>query len=229
MNCIIVDDDQISRQTLEKLSEQISFLTIVRSFANPVEAINYLHHHTIDLMFLDIHMPHLTGIDLVKSIEKLPQVIFTTSDENYALEAFNYEVTDYVVKPVTLPRLLQAASKARLIYNSGAKQPAIVSGSVFVKVGSKLVKLVLDDILWIEATGDYVNIVTSQKAYTVLSTMKNIEQRLPDHLFVKVHRSYIVNVTKIKDLDDATLVINTKVIPVSRSNREKLLGKLNLL
>lgn len=231
MKCIIVDDDQISRQSLQKLCDQIGFIQIIASFSNPVEALQFVGANKVDLIFLDIHMPNLTGIDLVRSVQTLPQIIFTTSDEQFALEAFEYAVTDYIIKPVALPRLLKAVQKAKLVYDSDTSSESNkpLSGSVFVKVNSKLVKLKLDDILWIEATGDYVNIKTITKAYTVLSTMKNIENRLPGNTFVKVHRSYIVNIHRIKDIDDSTLVIENKVIPISRSNRDSLMKKINLL
>ncbi len=228
MKCIIVDDEKMSRLAIRKLCERVNFLEICGEFEDAIQAINFLENHSVDLVFLDIQLPELSGIDLVKSVPQLPMIIFTTHHKSFALEAFEYDVVDYLLKPLTFPRFLKAVQKARSLMetqpsSSEAKQ------EIFIKVDSRLVKLELDEILWVEAKGDYVLFKTDKKGYIVHSTLKKLVSKLPKEKFIKVHRSYIVNLSKIIDIEDSTLVIKDKLIPISRTNKDNLLSKLNMI
>ena len=227
MNCIIVDDEEMSRVSLEFLCNKISGLNIVAVCHHGADALQVLRENSIDLVFMDIEMPDITGLDIVKNVTDLPQIIFITSKEEYALEAFEYEVTDYVKKPVTLPRLIKAIDKAKKKINETIKKGE--DGDIFIKVNTRLIRLKNDEVLYVETFGDYVIFHTTTEKFTVHSTLKSIGQKLDAQLFFKVHRSYIVNLKKIVDIEENSLVIEDKVIPISRSQRPLLLEKINLI
>ncbi len=235
MNCLIVDDDELSRKTMEHFINETSFLTLVKSCSSAVEAVNILSgDHQIQLIFLDIEMPVMNGIDLMKSFANHPQIILMTSHQNYALEAFEYNVTDYLLKPVTYVRYLKAVKKASEKAKELPVLAPVAAGTsagnedIYVKVDSSLIKLTTKDILWLEAMGDYVSIHTSEKKYMVYSTMKHMEEKLPES-FMRVHRSYIVNLNKISNIDDHVITINKSVLSVSRNYKDALLHRLNLV
>ena len=231
LRCMIVEDETMSRKVLERLCEKVSDLTLVASCEGGLEALEILQKEPVDLLLLDIHMPDLTGIDLLESLDKPPLVIFTTSDEQYALKAFEFSAVDYLIKPVSYPKLLKAINKARtLLDKSGEQQQgALDQDNLFIKVDNRLVNLAVDDIQWIEALGDYIRFHTETNRYTLHMTMKKVEERLPASKFQRVHRGFIVNLTKIVDIEDNTIVIGKKVIPVSKGNREALMNRLNFL
>lgn len=237
MNCLIVDDDELSRKTMEHFVEETSFLTLVKSCSSAVEAVNILSgDHSIQLIFLDIEMPIMNGMDLMKSFTNHPQIILMTSHKNYALEAFEYDVTDYLLKPVTYARFLKAVKKAaakskepvNTLPANGTTNNNSGSEDIYVKVDSSLIKLTTKDILWLEAMGDYVSINTAEKKYMVYSTMKHMEEKLPES-FMRIHRSYIVNLNKISNIDDHVITINKNVLSVSRNYKDALLHRLNLV
>jgi DNA-binding LytR/AlgR family response regulator len=231
LNCLIVDDETMARKSLQKLCEKLEKIEIIGVCQNGTEAIQIMENEQIDLIFLDIHMPDLSGIDIVKNIRNLPQIIFTTTDKAYALEAFSYNVTDYLIKPITLPRLLQAVNKATQLANQSQEvsQPEKNSQHFFIKVDNRFVKLLFDEVMWVESLGDYIQFFTTEKRYTVHMTLKKVEERLPSDRFLRVHRQYIVNLEKIVDIQDNSILIKDKVIPISRSHKDGLMQKLNLL
>ena len=228
MKCIIVDDEKMARLAIRKHCEKVNYLEVIGEFANAMDALEILDKESVDLMFLDIHLPEISGIDLVKSYSHLPMIIFSTHHKDFALEAFEYDVVDYLLKPISFPRFLKAVQKAKNQYEA-TPSPGLASQEIFIKVDNRLVKLSLSDILWVEAKGDYVLFKTDTKGHIVHSTLKNILTKLPEEQFAKVHRSYIVNLGKIVDIEDSTLVIKDKVIPISRANKENLMGKLNMI
>lgn len=234
MKSIIVDDDEMSRLAIKSLIDKVDFIENTGEASGGVEALRMINENPVDLMFLDVMMPELSGADILKNVSKLPQIILITGNSDFAVEAFEYGVTDYLVKPVMFPRFLKAVNKAYDIYKQGlssrvTEPEGAESEDIFIKVDSKLVKLNLDEILWVEALGDYIIFKTPKDRFVVLATMKSIEEKLPERSFIRVHRSYIVNVKKIKDIEDSTILISDKVIPVSRGNREKLMSSLKLL
>jgi two-component system response regulator LytT len=234
MNCIIIDDEQMARVIVRTLCNQIKSLNILQEFTNAIEAIKFLNENNVDLIFLDIHMPNFSGLDFIKTLKDPPKIIFTTSDPKFAMEAFEYDfIVDYLLKPIELPRFEKAVLKAEKLQLSKAQtittnEPEL-KNDFYVNIDRRLIKIDLSSIYLIEAKGDYINIKTEDKNYVVHSTLKKIEGKLPDSLFLKVHRSYIINVKKIIDIEDNSVLIKKDVVPVSRSNRPELMKRLDLL
>ncbi|SDS24425.1 LytR/AlgR family response regulator transcription factor [Winogradskyella sediminis] len=237
MNCIIIDDEATARAIISQLCTNESSLNVLEEFPNAIQAIKYLNQHEVDLIFLDIHMPDFTGFDFIETIKNPPKIILTTSDPNFAIQAFEYDcIVDYLVKPIIPERFLKAIIKAQAIPNKvkediGASDEVETSSGndLYINIDRRLIKIDIPTIYLIEAKGDYIQIKTETKNYTVHSTMKKIEDKLPDSIFLKIHRSYIINVEKIIDIEDNSVLIKKDVIPVSRSNRPKLMKRLNLL
>ena len=234
MNCIIIDDESTARLIINQLCSNIDNVKVVNEFSNAIEAIKFLNHNEVDLIFLDIHMPDFTGFDFIQTLKNPPQVILTTSDNNFAIEAFEYNcIVDYLLKPISFPRFEKAISKAEQGYNNSKVNGINVQDSsdndLYVNIDRRLIKIDIPSIYLVEAKGDYINVKTSEQNYTVHSTLKKIEEKLPDHLFLKVHRSYIINVKEIIDIEDNSVLIKKDLVPVSRSNRPELMKRLNLL
>jgi len=237
MNCIIIDDEATARAIIRQLCSNEPSLNIIEELPNAIQAIKYLNQNEVDLIFLDIHMPDFTGFDFIDTIKNPPKIVLTTSDPNFAIQAFEYDcIVDYLIKPITLDRFQKAIHKVELtpisaITTKGlAESVETTSGNdLYVNIDRRLIKIDIPSIYLVEAKGDYIGIKTEKKNYIVHSTLKKIEEKLPDNLFLKVHRSYIINVNKIIDIQDNTVLIEKDVIPVSRSNRPELMKRLNLL
>ena len=228
LNCIAVDDDPMTLKIVESFIEQTDFLKHLKSCQSAVEASNVLKEEKVDLVFLDVEMPQMTGLEFIESLENAPQIILITSKEKYAVDAFEYAVTDYIVKPVQYPRFLKAANRA-LEISKRVEEVEVRKDTLFVKVNSRLISIKIPEIDYIEAKADYVTIHTEHGRYTVYSTMKGIVKKLPPNDFLRVHRSFIINTNKIDSIEDNTLVIGKKLIPVGITYKEKLLKNLNLL
>jgi len=236
MNCIIIDDEATARAIITELCTNITELTVLEEFPNAIQAIKYINQNDVDLIFLDIHMPDFTGFDFIDTLKNPPKIILTTSDTNFAIQAFEYGcIVDYVIKPVGLDRFIKAIEKAKALKansldSSISDNVETTSGSdLYVNIDRRLIKIDIPSIYLVEAKGDYIYVKTESKNYTVHSTLKKIEEKLPGNLFLKVHRSYIINVDKIIDIEDNSVLIKKDVIPVSRSNRSELMKRLNLL
>lgn len=234
MNCIIIDDEEMARVIIKTLCNQIKSLKLVEEFPNAIQAIKYLNENHVDLIFLDIHMPNFSGLDFIKTLKDPPKIIFTTSDPKFAIEAFEYDfIVDYLLKPIELPRFEKAIRKAERHQirqeQINTTKESELKNDFYVNIDRRLIKIDLPSIYLIEAKGDYINIKTEDKNYVVHSTLKKIEEKLPDSLFLKVHRSYIINVKKIIDIEDNSVLIKKDVVPVSRSNRPELMKRLDLL
>src|SRR4030066_487067 len=192
MNCIIIDDDQMSRRIIEEFVSRTDQLILLSSYENAVDAINAFNgDEDIDLIFLDIEMPEMSGIDFLNSLTNPPQIIIISSKEKYALEAFNYDVIDYLLKPIVYSRFFKAINKANVRFKNKVDYR---EDEIFIKKNSALVRLKYEDILWVEALENYVIFSTFNERYTIHFTMKAIEQKLPTSKFSRVHRSFIVNV-----------------------------------
>lgn len=228
MRCIIVDDDKVSRELVQDYVADTEGLELLGAFPSAIEANNFLSKNHVDLIFLDVEMPKMTGLELLKSLDEKPLIILITSKEKYAIEAFEYEVLDYLLKPVEYARFVKAFQKAK---NKLKPMPLdnVTKESIFIKVDSELINLPFKEVLWIEALGDYVNIITAQRKLVVLSTMKNIEEKLPPNEFVRVHRSYFVRLDRIKKISEDIILVENKLIPVSKSYKKELLQRLNML
>ena len=234
MNCIVIDDEKMARVIIKTLCNEIKDVNLVEEFSDAIEAIKYLNENKVDLIFLDIHMPAFSGVDFIKTLKDPPKVIFTTTDAKYAIEAFEFDfIVDYLLKPVELPRFKKAIQKAQKALAVAKKEKTTpttaIKNDFYVNIDRRLIKIDLPSIYLIEAKGDYINIKTEEKNYIVHSTLKKIEEKLPDSLFLKVHRSYIINVKHIIDIEDNSVLIKKDVIPVSRSNRPELMKRLDLL
>jgi len=233
MNCIVIDDDKFSRRVIEELIKKTDNLILAGSFSTAVDAINFLkQQERIDLIFLDIEMPEMSGIDFLDTLKNPPQVIIISAKGKYALNAFEYDVTDYLLKPVTFPRFYKAVDKA-MNRTQKSNLSGIGKDEIFIKKNSSLVRLKYDDILWIEALENYVVFNTFSDKFTIHFTMKAIEQKLPPKKFVRVHRSFIINKSSINEIEDNAILIKTidgiKSVPIGKSYKDKLMDDLNLI
>ncbi len=234
MNCIIVDDDKLSCKVISELIRKSSFLNLVGEFNSAVIARNELvKRPDIDLVFLDIQMPHMDGFDFIGSLERPPSIIMVTGNENLAVKAYDFDVIDYLIKPVSYSRLCKAIDKV-IRYQDKSFGDNLGNQEIFIKKGSTLVKIKLDDIILVEALENYVVLHTGSEKYTIHFTMKAIEQQLPSFLFVRVHRSYIVNKSRINTIRDNGLEIKgyseiNSTIPIGKSYRDSLLKEINVM
>lgn len=230
MDCLIIDDDEIARRTVQHCVERTDFLKLEGSCASVPEALKIIREKKIDLIFLDVEMPEMSGIDFLRTFKEIPQIILITGKKEYAADAFDYDVTDFLLKPVDYARFLKAAMKAQHIHQDMQVNHENGEDSIFIKKeGNRLVRLPANDILWIEALADYVNIHTRDARHTVLATMKSIETKLPSKDFIRIHRSYIVRLDKVSEIEENSVVVAGKVLPVSRSHKDDLFKRLNLL
>jgi len=234
MNCIIIDDDKLSRRVIEEFINKTESLSLCGSFSTALEAINFLkQQENMELIFLDIEMPEMSGIDFMDALKNLPQIIIISSKGKYAIDAFEYDVTDYLLKPVTYARFYKAVDKAMSRIQRNNLSTTSDKEEIFIKKNSSLVRLKYDEILWIEALENYVIFTTFNDKFTIHSTMKAVELKLPVSKFVRVHRSFIVNTGSIIEIDDNVIIIKTiegnKSIPIGKSYRDKLMNDLNLI
>lgn len=235
MRCIIIDDEKMSREILSVMIFKLLEINKVEHFSNAIDAIKYLNEdNKVDLIFLDIHMPNFSGIDFIKTIKNPPQVILVTTDKNFALEAFNYDfISDYLVKPIQEDRFKRAIDRAKLKNRKTLTQTVSNSDlspkEIYVNIDKRLVKIDISVIKFIKSSGDYIIIKTETINYTVHTSLKKMEEKLAAFSFLKIHRSYIINLNKIIDIQHSTVLIGKDVIPISRKNRSILMEKLNLL
>ena len=235
-NVIIVDDEYLAQKLLQDYVSKVESLRLVATCSNAFEAMEALKNNSVDIMLLDIQMPDLTGLELVKSLEKKPAVIFTTAYSEYAVDAFNLAVADYLLKPFDFPRFFQAINKAIGHIQPKSKgeaepksTPDVVSKSndfITVKADYKLYKINYDDLLFIEGQHEYVTFHTVERRITALFALKDLEAMLPKDRFVRVHKSYIVSFKHIQDLDKSDVTVSGNKIPVGASYRDELLARL---
>jgi DNA-binding LytR/AlgR family response regulator len=233
MNCIAVDDEPLALNLIEDFTKKIPFLNFVKSCKNAFEAIDILQKDIIDLIFLDINMPGISGVELLKSIEYKPLVIFTTAYSEYAVQGFELSAVDYLVKPFLFERFFKAVNKAYELYNLKNKKGVSVSEGnsytedfIFVKADYSSVKISLKDILYIEGLKDYVKIFLKEKKILTLITMKKIEEKLPSSNFIRVHRSFIVALDKIESIQRNRIIINNNWIPVGNSYKTEFYKRI---
>lgn len=240
MNCIVIDDEPLALDLLTDYIEKIPFLKLERTFTNPIEGLGYLQENAVDLVFLDVELPYLSGIEFVKCLQSKPQIIFTTAYEKYAVTGYDLEITDYLVKPIVFERFMKASSKAyslNKLNRKGTDRPANTSEKepqpdyIMVKTGYSTIKVNLNDILYIEGLKDYIKIHTSEKTILTLNSLKKIQEILPDTRFVRVHRSFIIALPKIDSIQRSRIVIGKAFVPVGenyKSSFKDLIGAINL-
>jgi two-component system, LytTR family, response regulator len=230
MNCMIVDDSPLERELMKDLLASYEDIKLVAECPDTFAAKKVLDKEKIDLILLDVEMPKMSGIEFLESLKEPPLVILITAKEHYAVEAFEHDVVDYLVKPVNPPRFMKAISRAQEIFNS--KDQALDSTDkefVFIKDKGVLTKLRIADILYIKAMGDYVTIHTPEKNYTIHVNMRTIEEKLPAAKFFRLHRSYIVNLDKVDSIEGETVFVRKVPIPIGEAQKQGMLRRLNLL
>jgi len=226
--CIIVEDLQVAANYLIKCCEKSNLVEVKGHFTNVPDALSFVNEHTVDLIFLDVEMPGPSGFELLDQMAFLPKIILTTSKKEYAYDAYEYKVTDFLKKPFSYERFLEAVQKAQ----SATEFPAtgaVASDHIYIKSEGKLIRLANESILYIESMGDYVKFVTADKKYITHNTIKNLEDRVDKATFLKVHRSYIINLHKIEDMRENCLFIQGVEIPVSKAYKSMVISRLNIL
>lgn len=229
LKCIIIDDEPIARTVLQEFIEEIHYLELVGQAENPLKALPLLNGNNIDLVFLDINMPKINGIDFLKSTNLNAKFIMTTAYAEYAVEAYGLDVLDYLVKPIAFERFLRACNKAkqmekvRVIAQDNANKP---NDHFFIKCNNQIEKVLYNDLVYAEAMLNYVMLYTSSKKMMVYLTIKSLEDQLPTDIFIKVHKSFIVNIQKVKSIEGNILDIGNEKITISQGLREKVINEI---
>lgn len=230
INCLVVEDEPLARNLMTAYIEKIPYLNLLQACSNPLEAIDFLRENPVDLLFLDVQMPEITGITLLKILQKKPLVILTTAYSEYALEGYEHDVMDYLLKPITFERFLKAVEKAHARLSNASSttvvQEKVVNSSesvqpfIFVKDGTKLVKIKLNDILYVEGLKDYVTIHTRTQKVVTLQRLKTLEEELPENKFIRIHNSFIVAFEAIEAIEKEKVQIGSVFIPISDTYRK---------
>jgi DNA-binding LytR/AlgR family response regulator len=234
MNCIAIDDELLALDIISEFCSKISYLNLIGTYTNPLDAVELLNSNKIDLIFLDIHMPHINGIEFLKLLYNPPLIIFTTAYKEHAFQGFEYDAVDYLIKPFACDRFTKSVNKAQQLMklknlgdSSNEDKPINSSGFMMVKVEYSTIRVNLDDILYIEGLKDYVKIYTGGKTILTKTTMKNTDEKLPSDRFFRVHKSYIVSINKIDKIENSRIVIGKQRIPIGESFRIPFLKMVN--
>ncbi len=233
MKCIVIEDDRVVRLLIEKYAKKIDYLDFKGAYSSAVEALNEPEViENVDLIFLDVEMPHMTGVEFLDTLEKPPLIIIISSQGKYAIDAIEYDVTDYVLKPLNFPRFHKAVKKA--YERLKRSEHFLKDDGIFIKSGnSSLLRLKYEDIMWIEAMENYVVINTLKDKHTIHFTMKAMYEQLPAKMFERVHRSYIVNVNNINMIEENAIVMKTdmetKYIPIAKTYKETLMENIKII
>ncbi|GAB3712790.1 LytTR family DNA-binding domain-containing protein [Spirosoma flavus] len=233
LNCVIVDDEPLAREGLASYVREVDFLQLTATCENPLGLIKVLEKQPVDLIFLDIQMPKMSGIDFLKLVSKPPIVVITTAYPSFALEGFQLNVLDYLLKPITFDRFFKSANKAREYHKllnqstvTGVPKSEDNDDYFFVKCGNKYEKIFFDDILFVEGLQNYVTIFTNKGKYVTLLNMKGLEQNMDGHTFIRVHKSYMVSIPKIEGIEGNEICIQTHRIPISRNYRDQVMNQV---
>lgn len=229
LKCIIIDDEPIARKVLTEFIEEIDYLELAGQAENPLKAMSLLNYNDIDVVFLDINMPKINGIDFLKNSRINANIVMTTAYAEHAVEAYGLDVLDYLVKPISFDRFLKACNKAREVSELKrfpSAQPQKVNDYFFIKCDNQIEKVFYQDLLYAEAMLNYVMLYTSSRKMMVYITIKSLEEQLPSDIFIKVHKSFIVNINKIKSIEGNVLDIGNKKITISQNLREKVFNEI---
>jgi len=229
LKCIIIDDEPIARKVLQEFIEEVDYLELAGQAENPLKAMSLLNNNDIDIIFLDINMPKINGIDFLKNSRISANIIMTTAYAEYAVEAYGLDVLDYLVKPISFDRFLKACNKAKEaseLKRYPSAQPQKVNDHFFIKCDNQIEKVFYQDLLYAEAMLNYVMLYTSSRKMMVYITIKSLEEQLPASIFIKVHKSFIVNINKIKSIEGNILNIGNEKIAISQNLREKVINEI---
>lgn len=229
INCVIIDDEPLAREGLTNYVREVDFLNLCGVGENPLELLHLIDQQKVDLIFLDIQMPKMNGIEFLKIMQKPPMVIITTAYPSYALEGFQLNVLDYLLKPITFERFFKAAAKARdyhKLLNREQEQSKDNDDYFFIKCGNKYEKIPFEDILYVEGMQNYVNIYTDKGKFVTMLSLKNLEENLDERSFIRVHKSYIVSISKIDGIEGNEIFIQAARIPISRNYREQVIDRV---
>jgi len=226
INCLVVDDEPIAREGIMEYIRQIDYLNPVAQCKSAAEAAGLLQKAKIGLIFLDIQMPKLSGIEFIKALADPPLIIFTTAYSEYALEGFELDVVDYLLKPISFGRFLKAAEKAQSYLHAKNKEVSITHEFFFIKCNGKIEKITMADMIYIEAMANYVIIYTKQKKYITYLTFSGIEEQLPAHLFVRIHKSYLVAISAIQTIDGNEVITSSMRLPLSKNYRNDVMSRI---
>lgn len=228
MNCIIVDDEPLARQLIASYIESLPDLRLVGSYESATEAFTSLHSQPVNVMFLDIEMPGINGINFVKSLKSCPKIVFITAHTGFAVDAFELEAADYLVKPVTFDRFLKAVDKILKPAGDETKKEITPEASgIFLKVDRRLIKVDFSEIVYIEGMGDYLKVYTVKKTYVTYMTMGKLESLLPVSKFARIHRSTIININLIQHIEGNVVAINGVELPIGLTYRDSFLKRIN--
>ena len=227
LNCLVVDDEPIARKGLMEHIRQIDFLVPVAECKSAMEATTWLQKKKIDLIFLDIQMPKLTGIDFIKNSPSLPAVIFTTAYPEYAIEGYELDILDYLLKPISFNRFLKAALKAQEFIGSKTKhEVSATEDFFFIKCNQKIEKIMMADVLYVEGMSNYIIVHTKQKKYIAYLTFKGIEEKLPRNLFIRIHKSFLVSINAIQSIDVNEIKLEKVFLPISKNYKDEVMMKI---
>ncbi|HEX5150169.1 MAG TPA: LytTR family DNA-binding domain-containing protein [Parafilimonas sp.] len=228
IKCLIIDDEPLAQKGITEYVNDVEFLELCGVFENALKAVDIIHQKKIDLLFLDIQMPRISGLEFLKALQDPPLVILTTAYPQYALESYELDVLDYLVKPISFPRFLRAVTKAKEHIEARTTHANMQEAGdhIFIKSDNRIVKILFSDILYVEALQNYICIHTPEKRYISYLTFKSIEESLPKDLFLKVHKSYIVQLAKVEAIEGNQLQVSRFTIPISRNNKEEVLQRL---
>jgi DNA-binding LytR/AlgR family response regulator len=226
INCLVVDDEPIAREGMMEYIRQIDYLNAFAQCKSAVEAAGLLQKNKIDLIFIDIQMPKLSGIEFVKALADPPLIIFTTAYTEYALEGFELDMVDYLLKPISFSRFLKSVEKAQSYLNAKNKEIEITHDFFFIKCNGKIEKLIMANVIYIEAMANYVIIHTRQKKYVTYLTFSGIEEQLPAHLFVRIHKSFLVAISAIQTIDSNEVITSLMRLPMSKNYRNDVMNRI---
>jgi len=228
IRCLVVDDEPLARHSIIDFIEKIDFLEVVGSCASALEASEYVQNGQVDLLFLDINMPYLSGLEFLDSLERPPMAIFTTAYSEHALEGYRLQIVDYLLKPITFQRFYQASLKAQQLFSltASAKQPVPVDPFLYIRQGEGFQKISWTDILYIEGMQNYAKLHFKNQVLVIHQTMISLEETLPKEKFFRIHKSFLVNIDHIDSIAGGRLTINGQQLPISRTRREALLKEV---
>jgi len=229
IKCLIIDDEPLAREGIANYVKEVDFLELAGMSENPIEASQLMSKTSVDLLFLDIQMPKINGIDFLKTIHNPPMVIITTAFPSYAIEGFQLDVMDYLLKPITFQRFFKAVNKAKDYFEltQEPKKSSIENEEYFfIKCENKFEKIKIDDILFIEGMQNYITLYTQEKKFITLLTLKSMEEKLANHSFLRVHKSYIIATNKVDGMEGNELFIGANRIPISRNYKDEVVEKV---